>query len=321
MIATASLLMIIILSFAFWYRLQLRPVGADRALNFEIQAGQSAGEIADRLESLQLIRSRSAFVIFVTSRGIRNKLQAGTYTLSPGQSTTVIAGILSKGAVSTDQLVVPEGFTLAKIIQLAAKKGIDEASMRAAIAMPHSNGFLATKPATIDLEGYLFPDSYQVGRHTTAEQLVNAMLTDFDHRVGSDIRQAFSAQGLSLHQGITLASIVEKEVPSEVDRPIVAGIFMNRLAAKMPLESDVTVEYAATLYGVPFDTKLDSHYNTYKYPGLPVGPVCNPGISAIIAAARPAKTDYLYFLAGKDRKTHYARTFAEHEQNIQKYLR
>jgi UPF0755 protein len=146
------------------------------------------------------------------------------------------------------------------------------------------------------------------------------MLDNFGKRVGPEYTQAFAAEGLTLHQGLTLASVIEKEVHSPADRPIVAQVFLKRFKTGMPLGSDVTTQYAADQLHVPFDTNLDSHYNTRRYPGLPPGPICSPGLGALDAAARPATTDYLYFLSDKNGKTYFAKTYAEHQQNIVKYL-
>ncbi len=170
------------------------------------------------------------------------------------------------------------------------------------------------------MEGYLYPDSYDLPLNPDAKQLVGQMVDNFDKKVTPQLRTVYAAEGLTLHQAVTLASIVEKEVPSTSDRQIVAGIFLKRLQLGMPLESDVTVHYAADQLGVDFSTNLDSPYNTYKHAGLPPAPICNPGIGALTAVATPTSSDYLYFLAGSDGNTHFAKTFAEHQQNIQKYL-
>jgi len=215
---------------------------------------------------------------------------------------------------------VPEGYRLTQIEVAAASLGISTADFKAALAAPHAQSFLSDKPDDVDLEGYLFPDSYQIEPGTTANALVNMMLDNFGRRVGPDYVQAYAAEGLTLHQGLTLASIVEREVSNPADRPIVAQIFLKRYKAGQLLGSDVTAQYAASLLGVPFNINLDSHYNTRRYPGLPPGPICNPGLGSMDAVAHPAATDYAYFLTGKDGKTYFAKTYAEHQQNIAKHL-
>jgi UPF0755 protein len=227
---------------------------------------------------------------------------------------------LVSGKALTNRLIVPEGYRLAQIQKMAAQYGIAEADFAAAVKAPHAQSFLATKPATVDLEGYLFPDSYEIDKATTATSLVDTMLATFGERVGPEYVQAFAAEGLTLHQGLTLASVVEREVNIPEDRPIVAQIFLKRFKTGMALGSDVTVHYAADLLGVPFNLDLNSPYNTRKYPGLPPGPICNPGLSALDAVAHPATTDYLFFLTGKDGKDYFAKTYAEHQQNIDRHL-
>ncbi len=303
------------------YRLQLRPVaGQGASQRFEINFGESVPTIGDHLQTAGLIRDHNAFVAYVNLHGLRRKIEAGIYSLAPTESTQTIAGLLSSGKTLTDRLVVPEGYTIAQIEQAAKAFGIKPADFDAALAAPHANLFLATHPAGVNYEGYLFPDSYQITPKTTAAQLVQTMLDTFGTQVDQSYLQAFAAEGLTLHQGLTLASIIEKEVSTPADRPIVAQIFLSRLRQGIMLGSDVTAVYASKLAGVPFNVNLNSPYNTRVVRGLPPGPICNPGLAALNAAAHPASTNYLYFLAGKDGKIHYATTYAQHQANIQKYL-
>ncbi len=319
-IAAAAAVIGLAAGFSVWYRLSLRPAGADRGLNFIITRGERSADIAQHLQAAGIIRSASAFTVYVTLHSLRAGLQAGSYTLSPGHDTPTTAAILSKGLVDTNRLIIPEGLTVKQITALVQKKGIAAADFTAALGAAYADDFLASKPAQVDLEGYLFPDSYDLTKQTSAASLAAAMLANFGRKLTPDLRQAFAAENLSLHQGVTLASIVEREVPGETDRAMVAGVFLNRLAAGLPLESDVTVQYGADQLDAQFSVDLDSPYNTYKNKGLPIGPICNPGLSALTTAAHPAHSDFLYFLAGKDGQTHYARTFAEHQANIAQYL-
>jgi UPF0755 protein len=303
------------------YRFGLAPVASSgTAKAFTVSAGENAPTIAQHLVDAGLLRSRTAFVTYVNFHGLRPRLKAGQYSIAPTLSGDQIADLLAGGHTLTKRLVVPEGYTLAKIEDLAAADGIPKASFKAALAAPHSQSFLSGKPSSVDLEGYLFPDSYDLGSSTTATTLVNAMLDTFGKRVGPEYAQAFAAQGLTLHQGLTLASIVEREVSNAGDRPVVAQVFLKRLKIGMMLGSDVTAQYASDLAGVPFNVDIDSPYNTRRVAGLPPGPICSPGLSSLDAVAHPAATDYLYFLAGKDGKTHFAKTYQEHQANIAKYL-
>jgi UPF0755 protein len=305
------------------YRLGLRPVqtgGEPGTIEFRVTAGQNAQTIATNLKASSLIRDRNAFITYVNFHGLRPRLKVGRYELSPAMSAAQIADLLAGGKTLSKRLTVPEGYRLSQIRTAATDLGLDQAAFDAALAAPHSQSFLAGKPATVDLEGYLFPDSYEVGPTTTPAQLVDAMLDNFGKRVGPEYVNGLAAQGLTLHQGLTLASIVEHEVNIPADRPIVAQIFLKRFRAGMPLGSDVTTHYAADLLHKPFDVNIDSPYNTRRYGGLPPGPICSPGLSALDAVVHPAATDYLFFLTGKDGKTYYGKTYAEHQANIAKHL-
>jgi len=319
MILSAGLVLTVM--FYGWYRWELRPAAATGgSQRFEIAAGQSVPQIATNLRSAGLIRNRDAFITYLNFHGLRAELKAGVYTLKPTQSGQSVAQTLALGRIDVKRLVVPEGSRLRDIEKLAAQDGIPASDFEAALKSSHTESFLSGKPASVDLEGYLFPDSYELGVNITATKLVDTMLQTFGNRVGPEYVQAFAAQGLTLHQGLTLASIVEREVNRPEDRPIVAQIFLKRFKEKMPLGSDVTVHYAADLLGVPFNVDLNSPYNTRRFAGLPPGPICSPGLSSLDAVAHPAATDYLYFLSGKDGKTYFAHTYAEHQKNIAKYL-
>jgi UPF0755 protein len=303
------------------YRLGLRPVANHgTGQEFTVSSGQNAPAIARRLAAAGLIRSSTAFITYINFHGLRARLKIGSYLIGPTLSGQEIAAIIAGGQTITKRLLVPEGYRLSQIEAAAANLGIPKTTFAAALAAPHSQSFLSTKPANVDLEGYLFPDSYEINASTTATQLVNTMLNNFGQRVGPEYTQAFAAEGLTLHQGLTLASIVEREVNIPADRPIVAQIFLKRLGAGMPLGSDVTAQYASDLLGVSFDINVNSPYNTRRFPGLPPGPICSPGLRSLDAAAHPATTDYLYFLTGKDGKDYFAKTYAEHQQNIAKHL-
>jgi UPF0755 protein len=304
------------------YRHNLEPVDAksNAAVSFEIPSGQRAPEIAKHLKDAGLIRDANTFVTYVNLHGLRSTLQAGTYSLSPARSVEQIAAILSQGKTASNFLVVPEGSTLAKIETLAAAQGISDTDFKSALADSYTSQYASDRPKGVDLEGYLFPDGYQVIKATTAHSLIQEMLTDFDRKFSPELVSAFAAEGLSPHQGLTLASIIEREVANSSDRPIVAQVFLKRIRDGQALQSDVTVHYAADQLGVAFSTTLDSPYNTYRNKGLPPGPICSPGLDALNAAAHPATTNYSYFLAGKDGKTYFANTFAEHQANIAKYL-
>jgi UPF0755 protein len=318
---TIAVVALLFAAMYYLYRVNLLPPAkTGKAVVFVVSSGQTAPQITANLKAAGLIRDRNAFITYINFHGQRRLLKAGTYSIAPTLSAPDVANILSQGKTLTNRLVVPEGFTIRQIEQEAALLGIPATEFEAALNEPHNQSFLATKPATVDLEGYLFPDSYTVTSVTTGSQLVNAMLDNFGLKVGPEYAQAFTAEGLTLHQGLTIASIVEREVNIAADRPIVAQIFLKRYHEKIPLGSDVTAVYAAQLLGVPFDVNLNSPYNTRKVVGLPPGPISNPGLSALDAVAHPASTDYTYFLTGRDGRTYFAKTYSEHQANIAKYL-
>lgn len=307
----------------YWtYQYGLRPAAASGpAQRFVVRTGESAPTVATHLKKQGLIRHRDAFITYLNLHGLRSRLQAGTYSLEPTLSGQAIANILVQGRAVSDHLVIPEGYRLAQIRELAIGQGISGKDFDAALQAPHTQSFLASKPPAANLEGYLFPDSYRVNSAITAKMIVDTMLDTFGKRVGPEYVQAFAAQGLSLHQALTIASLVEREVSIEADRPIVAQIFLKRYRTGMPLGSDSSVQYIADQSGTPFNLDVNSPYNTRKFTGLPPGPIGSPGLSSLDAVAHPAHTDYLYFLSGNDGKTYFAKTFAEHERNIAKYLR
>ncbi len=303
------------------YRWQLRPVSSTEVpQSFVVAPGENAQTVGRHLESAKLIHSSDAFVTYINFHGLRANIKAGSYSLSPHQSAGTIAEILANGKVNNKRLVIPEGSTLIKIGKLAAGRGINEADFRAALAAPHSQAFLASKPAGASLEGYLFPASYEVNSATSGASLVETMLGTFEQQVTDKYAAAFATQGLTLHQGLTMASLVEREVNRPDSRPLVAQVFLKRYRMGMSLGSDASVSYASELAGKTFDLEIDSPYNTRKYAGLPPGPVCSPGLPSIEAAAFPANTDYLYFLTGKDGRDYFTKTYAEHQRNIDRYL-
>ena len=308
---------------AYWlYQLDLQPVSSTgKSQEFTIASGERPTVVATHLKAAGLIRSRNSFITYLNLHGLRAAVKAGSYSLAPSDSTAKIVDIITSGKNLANRLVIPEGYRVSQIEDLAASHGISKADFEAAVRAPHTQAFLSGRPAGVDLEGYLFPDSYAVDGQTTATALVNTMLDDFGQRVGPQYAAAFAAEGLTLHQGLTLASIVEREVNKPADRPIVAQIFLKRFHMGMPLGSDVTTQYASDLAGMAFNLNLDSPYNTRKNAGLPPGPICSPGLGSLDAVAHPAATDYLYFLAGSDGVTYYANTLAEHNVNVAKHLK
>ncbi len=309
-----------------WYRWNLRPADPSQTtpVAISITKGEHLSTIAGELQAAGLIRSRWAFELYLVLNGLRSKVEAGYYVLIPADPTTTNARIITRGIVVNKAFLVPEGATIQQIENSAAETWLRGTELPAALSDSYPNTFLAARPSGATLEGYLFPDTYEISPSTTPHQLVAEMLDNFDRKVTPADVAGFKAEGLTLHQGITLASMVEKEVANPADRPIVAQIFLKRLALGMKLESDVPSLYALSLnpkLGDPAaPAQVASPYNTYQNIGLPPGPICNPGLAAIGAVIHPAATNYLYFVTDKSGVTHYATTFAAHQANVAKYL-
>lgn len=317
-----------------------RPVSKDpsQAL-FVVEKGDGAKTIATRLEDAGLIRSRTYFLMTVWSRGHQAAFKAGAFELSPSMSTREIEAALTRGKPVSDERDVTflEGWTLNDIAEYLAKEGVAskeeffaEAGRSAATApqaLPDwavSYPALKDKPAGASLEGYLFPDTYRIYVGGGAKALVRRMLDNLEAKLTPELRKEVAASGRSIHEILTMASVIEREVHGEEDRALVSGIFWKRVEAGRGLEADSTVNYitGGSKPAVSYEeTRIDHPWNTYKYRGLPPGPIGNPGMSAIIAALRPKASPYWYFLTDKEGNVHYGKTLEEHNANKAKYLR
>jgi UPF0755 protein len=302
---------------------------------FTVQPGQSATAVAEELQRRGLIRSSLVFRWEIQSRGLGSKLEAGDYELSPGMSTKEIVTVLARGAVAPGTtLTVLEGWRAHQIAQRAEQLGLAEAEVLLRLVQsPREHGLNPPDPAAQTLEGYLFPDTYQFDPKVTPNEIVVAMLRQFDRRFDADLRRQAAARGLTVSQAVTLASIIEREAAQPSERPLIASVFHNRLAAGMNLDADPTVQYAAAgrdlraaaSYGfwkrdlTVDDLKIESAYNTYRVDGLPPGPICSPGLDSLQAAVVPAETRFLYFVARGDGSHAFAETSHEHQANVQRF--
>ncbi len=308
------------------------PAGKDDTpVEFTIGAGESVTSIAARLAQQGLIRDATLFRYYVRYHGLDAGIEAGKFTLRQTMTMQEIADRL--GHALSDEVVfrTGEGWRMEQIADALAKTpGLNIAPddfLRLAGTGHFDYDFLAERPVTASLEGFLFPDTYRLDKDTTAEDLINKMLTDFGQRVTPEIRHGIAGQGLTLYQGLILASIVEREARIPEERPLIASVYLNRLKIGMKLDADPTVQYALGFqkdtgewWKKPLllaDLDVDSPYNTYRYPGLPPGPIANPGLASIQAVAQPAQTDFLYFQAECDGsgRHRFARTFEEHAAN------
>lgn len=322
-----SLLAILILASlgAFlWYKNALTPVNAGDTtrVRVEIESGSTPTIIAKVLEDKKLIRSQLAFDIYTRLTGTRATLQAGTYSLAPSESTEAIVSHLVSGNVDHFSLTFLPGATLAENAAKLVKAGYTVDEVNAALKKTYDSPLFADKPASADLEGYIYGETYNFDSNATVEQILTKTFDQY-YKVIQDnnLVEGFKAHGLNLYQGITLASIIQREVPSYGDQKQVAQVFYTRLGMNMALGSDVTYQYAAKKLGVKPSPSLDSPYNTRRYPGLPPGPIATPGVGALLAVASPAAGDYVYFLSGDDDVTYFARTNEEHEANIRDHCK
>lgn len=321
----ASLLIFLMLALAAlwgWYRLSLEPVspGNEARTRVEIVSGSSPSQIGQLLEEKKLIRSRYAFDIYTRLTGTRNKLQAGTYSLSPSESTKGIVDHLVAGKVDQFSLTFLPGATLAQNRAQLLAVGYSETEVDTALKKQYDHPLFADKPASADLEGYIYGETYKFQSSATVEEVLRDTF-DLYYKVlaENNLIEGFKAHGLNLYEGITLASIIQREVPTPADQKQVAQVFFTRLSIGMELGADATFMYAAKKLGVPPTPSLDSPYNTRKYTGLPPGPIATPGLTALKAVAAPADGDYIYFVSGDDGTTHFARTLTEHEANTRNY--
>jgi UPF0755 protein len=312
-----------------WYNGQVtRPVDTTAGERpFTIAEGEQAANVADRLELVGLVRSAAAFRTYLIYRGMDTSLQAGEYSLSPSLSPVQIAEQLQDATPTQIKFVVLPGWRLAEVAAALPTSGFGIAPEDFLAAAHGTRPGFDNLPPAADAEGFLFPDAYLLPRGIQAQGLVDALMQRFDHVVTSDIRNGFARQGLSVYEGVTLASILQREAVEGDEMPIMASVFYNRLASGMPLETDPTIQYAlgfdatsGSWWKSPLsllDLEINSPYNTYANRGLPPGPIASPSLSALQAVAFPADTGYLFFRArcdGSGRHA-FAETFQDHLEN------
>lgn len=291
---------------------------------FKISPNSGIESIADGLLEQGLIADRNLFILYAKFGPTRGNLQPGVYLLSPAMSLAKITDTIGSGQVATRKVVFQEGITINEMAGKWARAGLGDAQSFVNATKPpntYNQEFLRFTGSNGSLEGYLFPATYDILVTTTPQEQINIMLNTFAAQVLPKLPSE-TANSSKLGDLIKLASIVEKEARTEEDRKLVAGVFYNRLARGMKLESDVTINYVTGKTATQAaDLKIDSPYNSYLYKGLPPTPICNPGLEAILATAYPTANDYIFFIADNTGKLHFAKTLAEHEQNIQKYLK
>lgn len=313
-----------------WYvhRVIYTPQGSGAHQTITISNGEGSAEIASRLASAGIVKSAPIFRFYLYQKGAIAKLQAGSYDLDPKLTMPEIASVLTQGAIISNEktITIREGLRRDEVAALLEEAGLVQADafMKAtANASTWDYAFLRDVPEGESLEGFLYPDTYRFFKDATVDDIVNRLLANFGERASEVIADA-AAQKKNLYEVVTLASIVDAEVPSAADRALVAGVFANRLEIGMPLQSDVTLNYVfketKTTHTIA-ETKVDDPYNTYQNKGLPPGPINSPTITAIAAALNPGETDALYFISTPEGEVIYSKTLAEHNAAVQKHLR
>ncbi len=312
-------------SYRIWFQ---RPSASSETVEFIVEPGESFNQITDNLKNHHLIQNKFWFSFYARISGQARKIKAAKFEIQRGLNYNELLDILVQAEMEEITITIPEGYTLKQIDEMIVSHfqvTPAEWGILTGMASPfetHEFVVMAKKPDNVDLEGYLFPDTYRFFKKATGEEIVKKMIDNSQVRWES--LEKNSPEGLTLHEVLTLASIVEKEVARSQDRKMVADIFLRRLKIGMALQADSTVNYVTGKKTPAIslsDREIDSPYNTYKYPGLPPGPICNPGLDAIEAVLAPTPNSFLYFLTTPAGEVIYAKTYNEHVNNKQKYLR
>ncbi|MFH1563688.1 MAG: endolytic transglycosylase MltG [Nitrospirota bacterium] len=291
-------------------------------ITINIQRGMGLKEIARLLHDEGIIRDGFAFELVTTFKKVQSEIKAGEYALSPSLNMLQILSELVNGNYLKSHITIPEGYNIYQIAELLAKKGFG--NKERFIRLTQDKEFISRLGISANtLEGYLFPETYCLFKGAKEEEIIKIMVAQLRKVITPEDENQARSLGLSFHQILTLASIIEKETSDDEERRLVSAVFHNRLKANISLESDPTVIYALL---PDFDGNLkrddlfiDSPYNTYKYKGIPSGPIASPGLKAIEAALHPAPVDYLYFVAMNNGKHKFSTHRREHKEAVLKY--
>lgn len=306
---------VVAVSSLIWWNTMILPPSPSNTTPtiFVINKGDGVREIASSLKAKELIKSPVAFFLLIKKMGLDKKIEAGDFRLNPSMNAQEVAENLTHGRLDI-WVIIPEGLRAEEIAEILEKN------------IPSYKPLW--KDVLVEKEGYLFPDTYLIPKDADIELVVTLMLDNFDKKYASVTTNA--ASFLSKNDTVIVASLVEREAKFSQDRLLVASVILNRLNIGMKLDIDATVQYALGFQEVQKswwkkslnleDLKTNSPYNTYINSGLPPSPIANPGIEALRAVIMPENTDYLYYVSDKTGRNHYAKTFAEHETNIQKYV-
>ncbi len=315
------------------------PAGTSaEMLSFDIRPGETADIIAGHLKQAGLLEDEELFVRYVQYAGIDHQLEAGSYRLNPQMSIRMLASVLTEARIQEVEIRFLNGWRIAEMVEyLKATRPANIDPQEFALIAEGRAGhelsdyeFLSSRPAGASLEGYLFPGRYRIPVDIDAPYLIDLMLDEFDRQISEGLRTSYETSGLTIHDAVTLASIIEKETTVEGEMPLMASVYLNRLKSDTLLQADPTVQFArgfdeesGSWWKSPLDAadlSVDSPYNTYIYPGLPPGPITNPALGAMQSVAAPAETEFMFFVAGCDVNepgSHiFSFTFDEHLANV-----
>jgi UPF0755 protein len=304
-----------------WWLVTATPTVAAGSRIIEIPAHLGILDIAHRLDKADIIRSPLGFALLAFVQGKARSLKAGEYEVPQGANTFAVLSLLENGRVLYHPVLLKEGATLAELARVIESEGLARAED--VIRVGHDPIFLRTLEIPgASVEGYLFPDTYQFAKGITPEEMIARMVMKMRAQLTPELLKAAQDLGFNVHQLLTLASIVEREavVPNEL--PLISAVFWNRLKLDMPLQADPTVQYATGKGRQALtrnDLQVDHPYNTYRRTGLPPGPIANPGMLAIRAAAHPARVNYLYFVALDERRHQFSHSLNDHNEAVARY--
>src|SRR5215813_8830592 len=313
--------LLLFLALQAWWVLTPGPAVRYSPRVIEIPAHSGLIDIAKILDEAGVIRSPLGFALLTVARGDMRNLKAGEYLIPKGASTVVVLAMLAGGQVLQHSVILREGQTVSELAGQLAVEGL--AKRDEVVRLARDGLFLRTLDISGEsLEGYLFPDTYQFVKGMTTEEILARMVARMRERISAEILAAARARNISVHQLLTLASIIEKEAVERSEMPLISAVFWNRLKLDMPLQADPTVQYALgkgrqTLTRT--DLQVDHPFNTYRRTGLPPGPIANPGLAAIQAAANPARVDYLYFVSLDDRRHQFSHSLTDHNDAVARY--
>lgn len=319
------LVRLFLVSVLVWYLFCLLiPSGSGKTVRIiSLSPGSGIRKLATDLKREGVIRGSWHFMLVGCLRGQAHRLKAGEYRITDGMTTAEILRKVVNGDVDYRRFTLPEGYSSYQAAELLQQQGLlGRDAFLNACADSRLLARLGIRAANV--EGYLYPATYNLPRGETAEQLVTRMVTHFMKKYATFDGHAYSGKRLARHELVTLASMIEKEAVAPAERPLISSVFHNRLRINMPLQSDPTALYGVRAFGgavTKADIQRPSPYNTYLHRGLPPGPIGNPGADALKAALQPAQTPYLYFVARKDGTHQFSRTLEEHNRAVRTYLK